>query len=62
MDWHRGTDRGGHNGGFQSVSVVLVPVLCSQWYMGHNWHTVAREVFDCAQCRINRNLYRRIDF
>ena len=62
MDGYRSIDSGGHNGGFQSVSLVLVPVLCSQWHMGGDWYPVERAESYCAQCRINHNLYCRIDF
>ena len=61
MARNRDTDLGGHTGGFQSVSLLCVPVLPGERHMGDHRHTLAREFVDRAECRIDRDLCGRID-
>ena len=61
MDWHPNIDHGGHTGGLQSVSLLCVPVLFSQFNMGDHRHTLAREFISGSECRTDFNIFGRIN-
>ena len=61
MDRHPDIDPGGHTGGLQSVSLLCVPVLYSQFNMGDRGPTLAREFIGCPQCRIDLDICGRFN-
>ena len=61
MDGHHRIDRGGHVGGFQSVSLLCVSVLYGQFHMGDRGHTLAREFVGGPECRIDLDIFGRIN-
>jgi len=61
MDRHPNTNNGGHTGGLQSVSLLCVPVLYSQFNMGDRGPTLAREFISGSECRTDFNIFGRIN-
>ena len=61
MDGHPDIDPGGHTGGLQSVSLLCVPVLYSQFHMGDRGPTLAREFIGGSECRIDLDICGRIN-
>ncbi len=61
MDWHLNIDHGGHTGGLQSVSLLCVPVLWSQFNMGDRGLALEREFIGGSECRIDLDIFGRIN-
>ena len=61
MDWHRDINSGGHIGGVQSISLLCVPVLCSQFNMGDHGLALAREFTGGSECRTDLDICGRIN-
>ena len=61
MDWHPNTNNGGHTGGLQSVSLLCVPILYSQFNMGDRGPALEREFVGRPECWIDPYICGRID-